>query len=410
MTFARSRNYLFWTGVVLCTVYQSYRYPLQINTLGFSPNYSDTPLGWQLGKFLLAFPLLVFSAIRWINNSGRLTRWPIVVLTLFLSCFCVFKMLSHPDSQYVDVSFWMLFSLMLVLAVDRVSVSEIDRYLYLLLIYSLFSNLIEVCLYIAIGRLPAMAGGFVRFGAFLDDPNGFAPLVFLLTGWCYKKYRGSKRFFLLSALFVCLLLTQSWTAFAFFGAAMFLFVMIAATKRPILALFLVCVLPWFVIVVGQWLQQLPLGLIHDALEMKQGSIEGHFFPWDQWGPKLANWAILGDWQYNPYESWWAAAMVNFGLVWLVAYCALIGSLLRWTWRSWTNALPHTKPVYAGLLFFGTYFAAGSLGLPFPIKFPVNALFFLFFFLVAFGKIAEDEPRMASYGVGHLRRIAKVTSE
>lgn len=409
MTLAKSNNRLFWIGVVLCTVYQSYRYPLQINTLGFSPNYSDTPVGWQLGKFLLAFPLLVFSAIRWVNNSARLTRTPIIVLTVFLSCFCVLKILGHPDPQYVDVSFWMLFSLMLVLGADNVTPSEVNRYLYFVLVYSLLSNLIEVFLYVFFGRLPAMAGGFVRFGAFLDDPNGFAPLVFLLMGWCYTRYDGRKRFFLSTALFVSLLLTQSWTAFAFFAGVMFLFLLVAASKRPLLALFLVCVLPWFVVVVVHWLQQLPLGLIRDALEMKQGSIEGHFFPWDQWGPKLGSWAILGDWQYNAYESWWAAAMVNFGLVWLVAYCGLIGSLLLYTLRAWRNAAPDTKPIYAGLLFFGAYFAAGSMGLPFPIKFPVNALFFIFFFLVAFGKMTESEPG-AAYSLQQGRRPLKAASE
>ena len=290
MTAGKNKNRVFWIGLVLCTVYQSYRYPLQINTMGFSPNYSDTPLGWQLGKFLLAFPLVLFSAIRWVNSSARLTRAPMVIVTLFLSCFCAFKILEHPDSQYIDVSFWMLFSLILVLAVDQVSISEINRYLYLLLVFALVSDLIEVLLYLAFGRLPAMAGGFVRFGGFLDDPNGFAPIVFLLMGWSYTKYQGRKRFYLLAGLTVSLLLTQSWTAFAFFLVLILLFVLIASSKRPLLALFLVCVLPWLAVVVVRWVQQLPLGLIRDALEAKSGSIEGHFFPWDQWQPRLANWA------------------------------------------------------------------------------------------------------------------------
>src|SRR5438270_3249802 len=210
-------------------------------------------------------------------------------------------------------------------------------------------------------------------------------------GWSYTKYQGPKRFYLLAGLTVSLLLTQSWTAFAFFLALILLFVLIASSKRPLLALFLVCVLPWLAVVVVQWVQQFPLGLIRDALEAKSGSIEGHFFPWEQWQPRLANWAIFGDAQYNAYESWWAAAMVNFGLIWLLAYGGLIAALLLYTWRSWKSAGSRAKPIYTGLLVFGTYFAAGSLGLPFPIKFPVNALFFMFFFLVAFRKIAADEP-------------------
>jgi hypothetical protein len=405
---AKSKNYAFWVGLILCTVYQSYRYPLQINTLGFSPNYSDTPLAWQLGKFLLAFPLLVLSALRWIGMSVRLIRWPIIVLAVFLPTYCFFKIVGHPDSQYIDVSFWMLFSLVVVLGVDRVTTSQIDRYLYILLIYSLASDLIEVLLYVIVGRLPAMAGGFVRFGGFLDDPNGFAPIVFLLMAWCYTKHKGSKRVLLLAALCVCLALTQSWTAFAFFIAVMLLFLLVAALRRPLLALFLVCVLPWVVVVVVHWLQEAPLDLINTALEAKQGSIEGHFFPWEQWVSRLDHWAILGDWQYNSYESWWAAAMVNFGLVWLSAYFGLIVSLLFYTWRAWSRADSKSKPVYAGFLFFGSYFAAGSLGLPFPIKFPVNVIFFLFFFLVAFGKISiEVHPALPMRAA---QDLAKATGE
>jgi hypothetical protein len=66
-----NKNYAFWLGLVLCTVYQSYRYPLQINTVGFSPTYSETPLIWQAGKYVLALPLIAVSVVRWLSNSAR---------------------------------------------------------------------------------------------------------------------------------------------------------------------------------------------------------------------------------------------------------------------------------------------------------------------------------------------------
>lgn len=74
-----NKNYAFWLGLVFCTVYQSYRYPLQINTVGFSPTYSETPLIWQGGKYVLALPLIAVSVVRWLSNSSRLTRWPIAL-------------------------------------------------------------------------------------------------------------------------------------------------------------------------------------------------------------------------------------------------------------------------------------------------------------------------------------------
>lgn len=61
-----NKDYAAGLGLVLCTVYQSYRYPLQINTVGFSPTYSETPLIWQAGKYVFALPLIAVSVIRWL--------------------------------------------------------------------------------------------------------------------------------------------------------------------------------------------------------------------------------------------------------------------------------------------------------------------------------------------------------
>jgi uncharacterized membrane protein len=83
-------------------------------------------------------------------------------------------------------------------------------------------------------------------------------------------------------------------------------------------------------------------------------------------------------------------MVNFGVFWFGAYLALVIALLVCLLRAASKATHKSKPMYAGLLLFGFYFAIGSLNLPFPIIFPINALFFLFFFLVAFRKIAADD--------------------
>lgn len=393
------KNYAFWLGLVLCTVYQSYRYPLQINTVGFSPTYSETPLIWQAGKYVLALPLIAVSVVRWLSNSARLTRWPVALGTLYLSSYSFMKILGENDSQYVDVFFWMLFSLILVLAVDTVSIAAIDKYLWLLLAYAFASTLIEVFLFAAFGRLPAMAypGTFlIRFGGFLDDPNGFAAILFLLMGWSHKRFQGRTRFLVLAGLFICLLLTQSWTAIAFFLVMLLAYAVIAISKRPLLAMFAICALPLLALLLVHWFQQLPAGLFSDLLEAKEGSIEGHIFPWAHWSSKWEEWALLGDWQYNPYESWWAAALINFGLIWLGVYIGLIATLLIYLRRSWSKATLEVKPVYAGLLIFGYFFVFGSFGLPFPLKFPINAMFFLFLFLVAFRKITAGDRATAPF--------------
>jgi hypothetical protein len=405
-----NKNYLFWLGVVLCTIYQSYRYPLQVSSSGTSPTYSDTPLALQAGKFVLALPLIMFSAVRWLWNSARLPRLPIVLGTVSLAVYSLLKIYEGHDSQFLDLSFWMVFALILVLAADSVSVAAIDKYLGLLLVYALASTGIEVFLFVAFGRQTALSGTFlVRFGGFLDDPNGFAAILFLLMGWSYQRFRGRNCFLALTGLVVSLLLTQSWTAFAFFLAFLFFFVVIFLLKRPVTGVMTICALPVFAVVVVEWIRQLPTDLLWQVLQDKQSSIEGHTFPWARWISKWPDWLVMGDWKYNPYESWWASSMVNFGLVWFGAYLTLIIALLFFLWRAPARATPQAKPVYTGLLFFGSYFAFGSLNLPFPIIFPINALFFLFFFLAAFGKIApENNSIPSSCKIRTIGTVAKPT--
>lgn len=391
------RNYLFWLGIALCTIYQSYRYPLQISNASTSPTYSDTPLVLQAGKFVLAVPLIAASAVRWISNSARLPRWPIVLGALFLSSFSLIKILNGYDSQYLDVSFWLLFSLIVVLGVNTVSISAIDTYFHILLVYAFGSTFVQVFLFLAFGRLPALAfenSYLVRFGGFLDDPNGFAAIWFLLLGWSYKRFKGRTRFLVLAGIVVSLLLTQSWTAIAFFLAMLFFLLLISALKRPVSAVLAICAFPLFVIFLVRLIPLLQQGFLLEMLQAKQTSIEDHTFPWMLWASKWTDWALLGEWRYNAYEAWWAAAMVNFGIVWFGAYLVLVTALVICLRRSCSKATPAAKPVYAGLLLFGYYFAFGSLNLPLPIMFPINGLFFLFFFLVAFRKIAVDDRAVA----------------
>jgi hypothetical protein len=388
-----NKNRLFWLGILLCTMYQSYRYPLQISDSGTSPTYSDTPLALQAGKFILALPLLVMAAVRWLSNSAQIRRPVIALGMLFVAVYSLLKIYEEHDSQFLNVSFWLLFSLVLGLAIDNISLSSLDKYFRLLLAYSLASTAVEVFLFFAFGRLPSLAwseGYLVRFGGFLDDPNGFAAILFLLMGWSYLRFKGRTRFLLLASLVVALLLTQSWTALAFFLAFLGMLFLVFLLKRPVAALATACALPLLVAVIVQGIRQLPGDLLLQLLEDKQSSIEGHTFPWAHWLSRWQEWLLMGEWKYNPYESWWASSMVNFGLLWFGVYLALIAVLLFGLWRAYARATIQAKPVYAGLLMFGLYFAFGSLNLPFPIIFPINALFFLFSFLVAFEKIAPEE--------------------
>ena len=404
------RDAIFWLGVVLCLVYLSYRYPLQVNDSGTSPTYSDTPAILQAGKFVLAVPLVVVSLFRGLWISLKLSKWQLAVCAVFLCSFSSLKVLQEQDTQYVGLTFWMLFGLSLALAAGRVTTSGIDRCFRAVLWYSFASTFVQVVLFLVFDRRPALAfGGYaVRFGGFLDDPNGFPAILFLLMGWSHERYRGRTRFLVLTALVVCLFLTQSWTAIGFFLILLFLILLIWAFRRPMTAIAAVASLPVVGILALRLAPLFQTGFLLEVLEQKRLSLEGHIFPWEFWASRWRDWVLLGDWKYNAYESWWQAAMVNFGLLWFVAFLGLVIALMASMFRVYLKSTSEARPVFAGLLFFGVYFIVGSMNLPFPIVFPLNALFFLFFFLVAFGKISTDRGHTPSMRAA--QRLAKATGE
>ena len=388
---------VFWLGVILCTVYNSYRYPLQINTA--TPTYSDTPFMLQAGKFLLACPLLVIAAVRCFRKTGSIRHWLIALGVLFLSSYALLKGVGDNNPKYLDLSFWMLFALISVWAIDEISVSTIDRYLRYLLIYALGTVLLQVVLFIVFGRLPALAfeGSYsIRFGGFLDDPNGFAAILFLLMGWSYARFRGWTRFLIIASIIVSMLLTQSWTALGFLIVVFLFWALAGIPKHPVLAIAMICTSALLVIFVIYPVAHSLRDIAEEVLTQKQGSIEGHGFPWAQWVGRWSGWAVLGDSMYNFYESWWASSLVNFGVPWFCAFVSLLAALIISLRNALSRASGEAKAIYLGLLLFGSYFVFGSLNLPFPIIFPINVIFFLFTFLVAFGKIrTEDDLTLVS---------------
>lgn len=390
-------NYVFWLGLILCTVYLSYRYPLQINSSGTSPTYSDTPVMLQMGKFVLALPLFAIAAVRGLGKTLTPRQWLVTLGILFLSGYSLLKVFGDNDAKYLELSFWMLFPLALVLGGDAIRISSIDRYLRFLLIYALVSTAIQVTLFITFGRLPALAYEdtiLIRFGGFLDDPNGFGAILFLLMGWSYARFKGWTRFFIVTSLVVSLLLTQSWTAIVFLAAVFLFWVLIVVRRRPWLAVPIICACALLALLA---IRETPPSLqtvFENMLNAKQESIEGHSFSWDPWVSRLAKWTLVGDSTYNSYESWWASAPVNFGMPWLAVFIGLIAELMMSLRSGFLGSGGETRPVYLGFLLFGCYFVFGSLSLPFPTIFPINFLFFVFCFLEAFGRIQPEGSPLA----------------
>jgi len=388
-----------WGALLLCTVYESYRYPLKLSFSGTSPTYSDTPLAIQIPKFIITL-IICLIAIPYISRrSFTFRKWALAVLVVCMSGYPVFKAVmaeSGDKSPYLVAAFWPLAALIVVLSTNAITITALDRYFRFVLIYALVSTAIEVFLFVATGRLPALAytdSFSVRFGGFLDDPNAFSVLLYMLMGWAYYRYSGFKRFLIEAALVLCVLLTQSLTAIGFLAILTLVFIgnHFIRRPRPLLALGIGAILTAILSYVWSPLTE----VISGVLETKSGSVDSHLaqVTGGQQASMNLGW-LLGLPSYTPYESWWMGSVVNFGIPWYLLNLVVVATLVLsvfWAFRRARNT--QHKAVMSGLLLLSCYFVIGELNLPFSEIFPVNFLFFFFSYLVFFEKIKEDDLRL-----------------
>jgi hypothetical protein len=375
-----------------------------MNSAGTSPTYTDTPISFQLGKYLVAL-LICLIAIGYIPRRLLFYRkWVLASLVVCTFTYPAFKFItaeSGDKTAYLDVAFWPIAALVLALSVIAVSVAGLDKYFRFVFIYSLASTFIEVLLFVTIGRLPALAfeGSLsVRFGGFLDDPNGFAALLFMLMGWAYYRFSGTRRMIAETMLVICVLLTQSFTAFGFL-AILALFLLGCRTilrPKPVLVLSLGAVIT--AILVSIWS---PLtALISAIFESRNGSVQGHLSVLTDTTVVPGSTWFFGGTSYTPYESWWLGSVINFGSPWYLLNLCVIGALILPTIKAFRRARnPHHKAVMCGIFLLSCYFLIGNINLPFFRIFPINFLFFLFSYLVFFERIKEDNFQTRERAVG-----------
>jgi hypothetical protein len=380
----------FWIGLLISTAYLSYRYPLQINSSTTSQVYSDTPVSLQLGKFALIFLTCCVSApFLFLKRFNRL-QTGIVILTILVFISPLFKLLYGFDSRYLDMSFWPLAALILVTPIKGIDLHSIDKYLKVVFLFAIISDLIEVGLFLVIGRLPALAWSgslSVRFGGFLDDPNGFAAILFFLMGWCHFRFRGKTRFFYQLSIIICVLLTQSLTAIGFLAILVLLAACLRLVKRPLLILHAVTLCALVIVILEA---THAFEIISLVIALKSGSAADHLtIPWSSLIDGWTRWLFVGGLPYEFYESWWVSALINYGIIWYIGNLLLTGVLVYMVWRSFRSSSPgKEKAVLAGILLYCVYFIFGSANLPLAVVFPINFLFYMFCFLIVFSK-TED---------------------
>jgi hypothetical protein len=381
----------FWVGLLISTAYLSYRYPLQINSSTTSPVYSDTPVSFQVGKFALIFLTCCVSVPFLFRKRFNRLQAGIVLLTVIVFSFPLFKLLAGFESRYLELSFWPLAALVLVIPLKSIDLQSVDKYLKVVFFFAIISDVIEVSLFLLFGRLPALGWSkslAVRFGGFLDDPNGFAAILFLLMGWSFYRFRGKTRFFMQIVLVICLLLTQSLTAIGFLGALILVAMCWRLIKKP---LFILWIFSGCAVLVGLMEVTHALETIVLLIALKSGSAADHLsIPWSSLIARWPEWFFVGGPSYEFYEAWWVSSLVSFGIVWYIGNLLLTSVLVYTVWQSFRFFPPgKEKAVLAGIFLFCIYFVVGSANLPFFIIFPINFLFYVFCFLISFRNIRAE---------------------
>ena len=386
-------KFIFWATAGVALLYSSYRYPLQINSADTSPTYSDTPPLLQAGKYLIlamACVVMSFAAGGFYLSRRRLG---FVALYVLLCAYPIIRFIFDRDARYLTFPFVAIVVLFLSVSVRGVNAKSIDAFIKFTIFFSLIVNLAEVILFFTVGRLPALAYEdtiAVRFGSFLDDPNGFGALLFLLLGhaWCSPRTLTNR--VCLCGIFLSVVLTQSLTALGFLALLIVAWGFTNHFKTTLAVSmlgFVVALLPS--LFEGRVSDD--NGLLQSVFSAKQASSDEHFSAFKVNNPGDLTMWILGGADRSITESWWIDSLNNYGLIWTALLFCMFSAFL---WRLYivcrTASCATLRRVAWGALLFSIYVVIASVNLPFVTVFPINFIFMMFLCLFMLEKLRDHE--------------------
>src|SRR5258708_21422695 len=280
---------------------------------------------------------------------------------------------------------------------EKIRIDKLCAYLRWFAYLTTIATVLQIVLFVAVGRLPALGyedSPFIRFGGLWDDPNGFAIFLSFLLPFIYFSSMGRvTKAVLLVINLAALAVTQSFTGIAaFLGSVVAVLAWLLLTSMP---KSLCNKLRSFVLLIGSgglvaagalWyvLQMLGIDVIATAiwyLEHKRGSVSEHNISLDEFlRSGLSQW--LG---FDPGfvgESGYINLILNFGVINTFAYALLLVAIFV---RSLVllkkyHAEPNSE-LFFGVSFFMAAFLLAMLNLPLDEVFPINLLFVIFAMLV-----------------------------
>ena len=376
-----------WTVLLLAFFYNSYRYPFQINATSTSPTYSPTPFIFKVGKYLIF--ALMYAALGYARfytqprlKLGTYRQAAIIGVAFFLSFFPLLVGVIIRSIATIETGFFLCVAFMFHLYHRyQLPIEPLVRLLKWITLVAIGYNLMQILLFVTIGRLPALAYAnsiAVRFGGPLDDPNGFGILIALLLGFSFYYFRGTVRSLVLGSLLLSLLLTQSLTALASVvlatgGAALSYAVLTYRASKSLLWTGLLGA----GVVVGLILVFLDevVAFVNLFLLLKAGSIEGHAESAEVLlESDITHW--LGIRSMNAFsETGYINLIVNLGVGYTLLFIAY-GIRAMYRCLRWLVSPQHdrsTKSLALAMLLYLLTVYIGMLNLPLEQVFPINVV-------------------------------------
>ncbi len=365
-----------------------------LNSANTSPTYSDTPAWISLGKYIVMYSAMFFYTLVLFLRRKRVGSLNIF---FFLSLFYL-SIVPIIYGAFLGSLAFVELGVVLALAVhlglfgaSALDWQRVSRILSWGVFAAIFVDILQVFLFIIYGRLPALAYAdsiSVRFGSFLDDPNGFGLLIAIFLGFSTIYYGGLLRVVVFGLLLVALLLTQSLTAIISVLVAFIPFISVFLRGRPRRLILFWSALTVFFLSLAALLSlnyATVSGIFMAYMQTKEGSIDTH----------LDSFATLHAMTFirliglDPADQWGESGYVNllgsFGIPYLLFYGSvhLYGAYFCFkklvsTDSSWSAE----RAFWSAGYFFLAAISVANLNLPVGVIYPVNMLGAIFLGVVA----------------------------
>ena len=293
------KDILFYALLCLYLFYYSYRYVFRYNFTGTSPTYSDTPILFQITKYLILFffILCLFTVIKARIFLKYNNRYLSTALFIFIVQFLLFGIICN-NSEPISIALLCVPCLFFLSNKQVISLEIVEKIFIVFWWYSTIYEGIQIVLYFTIGRLPALAYATgritdVRFGGAWDDPNGYALLMIFYIFYFLFKYPYKKMILYVVVSSVMLLLTWSGTGYISFILTSILLVLINVNDKKLISKYSYFTLLSFILLAV--ILALYHSSIYDAIKYfflhKQESIGQHGESWNM--SKLSVLTFLG---------------------------------------------------------------------------------------------------------------------